>query len=339
MGIKMKERQVQSPALSVVIPCYNEQGCIPQLLQRLLPICRQSVGDSFEVILVDDGSKDGTWAEIVEHANQVGNVAGIKLARNSGHQRALSAGLQQADGDYILVLDADLQDPPELLPDMLALARDGSDVVYGQRRERAGETWMKKQTASWFYRVLNRLSDVEIPRDTGDFRLMTRRVLTELNAMPESHRFIRGMVSWIGFKQTALLYDRNERFAGETHYPLKKMLSFALDAITSFSVVPLRLASFTGALVSGFSVLAAIAVGISYLMGATVDGWASLAVLILLIGGTQLLFMGVIGEYIGRIYSESKKRPLYIIDEVYRLQSGMNAVAAMHEEIRMAQDA
>lgn len=330
---------LDKPALSVVIPCYNEEGSIGPLLARLLPECRSSFGASFEIVLVDDGSHDRTWTEIIEHANAVSHVVGIKLARNAGHQRALSAGLQHARGNYIFVLDADLQDPPELLGEMYDLVKSGSDVVYGQRRERAGETWFKKRTASWFYRILSRLSDIDIPKDTGDFRLMTRRVLDEFNAMPECHRFVRGMVSWIGFRQTALLYDRDERFNGETHYPLRKMLAFAIDAITSFSVVPLRLASMVGAVISGLSLLAMVGVGASYLAGATIQGWASLAVLILFIGGTQLLFLGIIGEYIGRIYSESKKRPLYIVDHLYRAPVSTNPVAALHEKIERAQSA
>jgi dolichol-phosphate mannosyltransferase len=331
--------KLETPALSVVIPCYNEAGSIKPLLDRLLPVCRFSFGESFEVILIDDGSKDSTWAEITEYANIHPHIAGVSLARNSGHQRALTAGLTQARGDFIFVLDADLQDPPELLPEMMRIMRDGSDVVYGQRRERAGETWFKKKTASWFYRALSRLSDVDIPKDTGDFRLMTRRVLDQFNSMPESHRFVRGMISWIGFKQTALQYDRDERFNGETHYPLKKMLAFAADAITSFSVVPLRLASIVGALVSAASLFGMLGVIVNYFMGNTIAGWASLAVLTLFIGGTQLLFLGIIGEYVGRIYSESKQRPLFIIDSVYRGEAALDPVASMHEKIRKSQNA
>lgn len=330
---------LDKPALSVVIPCYNEQGSIGPLLARLLPVCNASFGKSFEIVLVDDGSRDRTWIEIVENADAEIHIVGVKLARNSGHQYALSAGLVQARGDAIFVLDADLQDPPELLPEMLAIMREGNDVVYGQRRERAGETWFKKKTAGLFYRILSRLSDTDIPKDTGDFRLMTRRVLDQFNAMPESHRFVRGMVSWIGFKQTALLYDRDERFSGETHYPLKKMLSFAADAITSFSVVPLRLASITGALISVASFIAMLAVLVNYLVGNTIAGWASIAVLILFIGGAQLLFLGIIGEYVGRIYTESKRRPLYVIDHVYRQEKPANTVAAMRDKIRSAQNA
>lgn len=327
-----------TPSLSVVVPCYNEEKGIKELLARLLPVCQNAFGRSFEVILIDDGSKDQTWKEIRSNSDSFPNVIGIKLSRNYGHQKALSAGLQQAQGEYIFILDADLQDPPELLPSMLHMIQNGNDVVYGKRRARAGETWFKRKSASLFYRILSKLSDVEIPKDTGDFRLMTRRVLNQLNAMPESHRFIRGMVSWIGFKQEAILYDRDERSIGETHYPLKKMLSFAVDAVTSFSIVPLRIASICGALISVLSCLGMVGVAVSYLFGETIAGWASLAVLILFIGGTQLLVLGIIGEYIGRIYSENKRRPLYIIDGVYSSteHSKQNPVGQMHAMIREA---
>lgn len=334
-----KSEILHKPSLTVVVPCFNEEGSIGPLLNRLVPVCHSSFGDSFEIVLIDDGSHDNTWIEIRDNAEANAHIIGIKLARNSGHQRALSAGLANAQGDYVLVLDADLQDPPELLPDMLNVVRSGSDVVYGQRRERAGETWFKKQTASWFYRLLSRLSDIDIPKDTGDFRLMTRRVVEHFNAMPESHRFVRGMISWVGFKQTALLYDRHERHFGDTHYPIKKMLSFAADAITSFSVVPLRMASFAGAIISMASLLGMIGVVANYLVGNTLEGWASLAVLILFIGGTQLLFLGVIGEYVGRIYSETKRRPLFIIDEVYRGKLAVNPVVTLQETLRKAQNA
>lgn len=334
----MKTATLITPSLSVVIPCYNEEQGIKPLLARLLPVCENSFGRSFEVILIDDGSRDQTWIEIVSNADSFPNVVGIKLSRNYGHQKALSAGLKQARGDYIFILDADLQDPPELLPSMLRMLQNGSDVVYGQRRERAGETWFKRESASLFYRVLSKLSDIDIPKDTGDFRLMTRRVLDQLNIMPESHRFIRGMVSWIGFKQEAILYDRDERTVGETHYPLKKMLSFAVDAVTSFSIIPLRIASICGALISVLSCIGMAGVAASYLFGQTIAGWASLAVLILFIGGTQLLVLGIIGEYVGRIYSENKRRPLYIIDGIYSTteKSRENPVGQMHTMIREA---
>lgn len=328
------DSKIDRPRLSVVIPCYNEQGGIGPLLERLLAVCKSGVGDSFEVLLVDDGSSDGTWMEIQAHADTSSHVSGVKLARNCGHQLALSAGLQQAAGELIFILDADLQDPPELLPDMLALIDEGNDVVYGQRRKRAGETWFKRKTASLFYRFLSRMTDVDIPNDTGDFRLMTRRVLDQFNAMDEKHRFVRGMISWIGFKQAGLLYDRDERFHGETHYPLGKMISLACDAITSFSVIPLRIATWIGAMVSVMSVIGMGYVFISFLAGQTVEGWASLAVVILFIGGAQMMFLGVIGEYVGRIYLETKGRPLYVVDQVHRGKIAENPVSMMQETLR-----
>lgn len=330
----MIENKLDTPALSVVIPCYNEEGSIGPLLERLKPSCIKSFGKSYEIILIDDGSTDKCWNEILSFADDDNHICGIKLARNAGHQKALSAGLQHARGDYIFIMDADLQDPPELLSQMYQMVNEGSDVVYGQRRERAGETWFKKKTASLFYRTLSRLSDVDIPKDTGDFRLMTRPVLDALNTMPEAHRFVRGMVSWVGFKQSALLYDRDERFMGETHYPVRKMLSFAIDAITSFSVIPLRAASIAGAVMALIAFFGMIITGITYLSGYTVEGWTSLAVLVLFGMGTQLLFLGVIGEYIGRIYSEVKRRPLYIIEQIYRGEIQSNPVADLQNKIR-----
>ena len=316
-----------TPALSAVVPCYNEEQGIAELVTRLARTCADSCGDSFEILLVDDGSRDRTWPEIVDAAARVPQVVGLRLARNCGHQVALSAGLKNARGEYALILDADLQDPPELLPEMLALMAAGNDVVYGQRRSRAGETWFKRTSARWFYRILSHLSEVEISRDTGDFRLVSRRVLDVLNGMPESHRFVRGMVAWIGFRQAPLVYDRDPRFAGGSHYPLRRMLSFAADAVTGFSVVPLRLAAVSGALVSAVALLAMVAVAVAWLVGQTVQGWASLATLILFIGGVQLLFLGVIGEYVGRIYSASKQRPLYVVDCTH-------GAAAPHEAVQ-----
>jgi glycosyltransferase involved in cell wall biosynthesis len=304
--------------LSVVVPIYNEEAGIDELLRRTVPVCEAQFGDSYEIILVNDGSSDHSWDLIAAHADKSPHVVGIKLARNYGHQLALTAGLQRSRGDYVFVLDADLQDPPELLPAMIVKARQGYDVVYGQRIARAGETAFKLASASLFYRLLSSLVDVTIPRDTGDFRLMTHRVVAHFNAMPERFRFVRGMVGWLGFNQIAIPYERDPRFAGETHYPLRKMLRFAVDAITSFSTIPLRFASLLG---MGFGVaglLALVWVGMSWLSGGTVLGWTSLAALILILGSMQLMMLGIFGEYLGRMYIESKQRPLYLIDEIYR---------------------
>jgi dolichol-phosphate mannosyltransferase len=335
----MKDPQIGTVKrdLSVVVPVYNEEAGLDALLARTLPVCEAEFGANFEIILVDDGSSDRSWAIIAGHADASPNIVGVKLSRNYGHQLALTAGLKLARGDYVFVLDADLQDPPELLPQMLAKAREGYDVVYGQRIARAGETVFKRATANLFYRLLSAMVDVSIPRDTGDFRLMTRRVVAHFNAMPERFRFVRGMVGWLGFKQIAVHYQRDARFAGETHYPLRKMLRFATDAITSFSTIPLRFASLLG---MGFGVaglLALVWVGVSWLSGGTVHGWTSLAALILILGSMQLLMLGIFGEYLGRMYMESKQRPLYLVDEVYKqaeITSG--AVVDISDELRRA---
>jgi len=244
----MKDPQIGAVQreLSVVVPVFNEEAGLDALLARTIPVCQAEFGASFEIVLVDDGSTDRSWPIIAAHADASPHVVGVKLSRNYGHQLALTAGLKLARGDYVFVLDADLQDPPELLPQMLAKAREGYDVVYGQRVARAGETAFKKASASAFYRLLSSLVDVSIPRDTGDFRLMTHRVVAHFNAMPERFRFVRGMVGWLGFRQVAIQYERDRRFAGETHYPLRKMVRFAADAITSFSIIPLRFASLLG---------------------------------------------------------------------------------------------
>lgn len=306
----------QRPRLSVVIPIYNEEAGLDELLRRVEPVCQRQFRTSYEIILVNDGSTDLSWEVISSKVDASPHIIGINLARNYGHQLALSAGLQSCRGDYVLVLDADLQDPPELLPDMLAKMEEGYDVVYGQRIRRSGETVFKKATASMFYRVLATLIEVPIPRDAGDFRLMTRRVVDCLNAMPERYRFVRGMVGWIGFAQVAFPYERDARFTGETHYPLRKMIAFAVDAVTSFSIVPLRFASHLGMIFGVVGLLALSWVGFAWLSGGTVAGWTSLAGLILILGSVQLLVLGVFGEYLGRMYMESKQRPLFIIDEI-----------------------
>ena len=302
--------------LSVVAPCYNEFESLPELHRRVSKVCQEHVGDGYEFVLVNDGSADGTWSSIRSLAESDPHVVGVNLSRNYGHQLALSAGLSVCRGQRILIIDSDLQDPPELLPQMMALMDQGADVVYGQRENRLGETWFKKLSAAVFYRILKRLVDIEIPLDAGDFRLMSRRALDILNAMPEQHRFIRGMVSWIGLDQRPLPYQRQERFAGETGYPLRKMIRFALDAITGFSIQPLRIATHFGVMfgLGGFVMLMVALYG--WLTGRAVEGWTSLMTVILILGSVQLLVVGVLGEYVGRLYTESKRRPLYVIDEI-----------------------
>lgn len=304
--------------LSVVIPVYNEEAGLDALVERVTASAEAIFADRYELVLVNDGSRDGSWAKICAHAERDPRIVAIDLARNHGHQLALTAGLNHARGELVFVLDADLQDPPELLGPMLEKVRQGYDVVYGQRIKRHGETAFKRGTAALFYRLLDRMVDTSIPRDTGDFRLMTRRVVDQLNAMPERYRFIRGLVSYVGFNQIAFPYERDPRFAGETNYPLRKMVALAVDAVTSFSTVPLRFASHLGMLfgLAGLASLFGI-VGV-WLQGGTVQGWASLAALILIMGSVQLLVLGVFGEYLGRMYMEAKRRPLFIVAEVRR---------------------
>lgn len=322
------------PGLSVVIPCYNEEAVLPELIRRLLPVCEANFPGDYEVVLINDGSRDATWPMITAYAKQYAPVVGLNLSRNYGHQVALTAGLELCRGELIFILDADLQDPPELLPAMIEKVTEGHDVVYGQRVSRAGETWFKKATAHGFYRTLSRLADVEIPRNTGDFRLITRRVLDALNAMPERYRFIRGLIGSLGFSQVALPYQREARFAGETHYPLRKMIAFAIDAITGFSTIPLRMASWFG-LIFGVAGVAALGwVGISYFTHGTVQGWASLAALILIIGSTQSMMLGIFGEYLGRMYMETKRRPLYVIESI----EGVAAAATVESPARTMQE-
>lgn len=324
------------PSLSVVIPCYNEAGCLEELHRRVSEAARGQVGESYEIILVNDGSKDATWSLIGDLVRREPQVVGVNLARNYGHQLALSAGLEVCRGNRIFVLDADLQDPPEVLPGMMALMDQGHDVVFGQRTARAGETLFKLLTAKLFYRLLDRMVDVKIPVDTGDFRLMSRRAVDALLRMPERHRFIRGMVSWIGFSQAPLPYEREERFAGSTNYPLGKMLALASDAVTSFSIRPLRLASHLG-FVFAFGGLCMLGVVLSsYLTGGNVAGWTSLAALILILGSVQLLVLGILGEYVGRMYIEGKQRPLYFVDQVLRAEASVarSPSKELHEQLQ-----
>ncbi len=304
--------------LSVVVPCYDEEEVLEALCQRLDPVCAAAAGDDYEIIFVNDGSGDRTGELLRQKALADPRIAVVNLSRNHGHQLALSAGLSLARGKLVLVLDADLQDPPELLPEMMALIDGGADVVYGQRRKRDGETAFKNLTAKYFYRLISRMSSVDIPLDSGDFRLMTRRVVEALGQMPEQHRFIRGMVSWIGFNQVPLLYDREARHAGVTKYPLKKMLSFAIDALTGFSIVPLRLATMFGMIGLAAAIVTLVYALAAYLLGATVTGWTSLIAVILLVSSVQFLMLGIIGEYIGRVFMQSKQRPLFLIESIYR---------------------
>lgn len=308
----------ECPALSIVVPCYNEEACLDALHRRLSVVAQGVAGTDYEIVLVDDGSRDRSWDIISTYGAIDPHVRGIRLSRNQGHQLALSAGLDLCRGELILIIDADLQDPPELLQRMIdRLREEQADVVYAVRQRRNGETFAKRATAKIFYRMLATLSDgTDIPLDTGDFRLMTRRALEVLLAMPERHRFIRGMIAWMGFKQVSLSYEREERFAGQTHYPVVKMVRLAIDALTSFSSVPLRLASYCGIALSFCSLLLMGYAALGWIEGKTIPGWTSLMIVMLVMGSAQMLFLGVIGEYIGRLYHQAKNRPLYVVSEV-----------------------
>src|SRR4051812_26289462 len=308
------------PALSVVAPCFNEEGVLPEFVRRVGAVLDQ-LGGSAEIVVVDDGSRDRTWETMTKAAAHDARIVAVRLMRNHGHQLALTAGLTVCRGERILIIDADLQDPPELLPDMMALmdgvdGKGGADVGYGQRRQREGESLFKRATAAAFYRLIGRMTDVEIPLDAGDFRLVTRRVLDLLLAMPERHRFIRGMVAWIGGRQVAIAYDRKARAAGESKYPLSKMVRFAADAITAFSVVPLMASMTIGWIMAivGFAFFVYSIIG--WLLGMNLPGWTSLMAAIGLLGGMQFLMLGIIGAYLGRLYDQSKGRPLFMIRDI-----------------------
>jgi len=304
-------------ALSIVVPCFNEEACLAALHERLSNAARNSVGDDYEIVLVNDGSHDRSWEAMRTMAAGDRHVVAVNLSRNHGHQLALTAGLDLCRGETVMIIDADLQDPPELLPDMLkAMRSEDADVVFGVRRSRSGETAFKRATAHGFYRLLSRATDVDIPVDAGDFRLMSRRALDALLAMPEQARFIRGMVAWIGFRQVPFAYDRQERFAGETKYPLGKMIRFALDALTGFSSAPLKLASHAGLWLSFGSVLLVLYIAYAWAAGRNIPGWTSLMLVVLVLGAIQMFALALLGEYIGRLYNEAKRRPLYIVQEV-----------------------
>lgn len=307
-----------APLLSVIVPCLNEAEGLNELHNRLTTICCQETGKSFELIFVNDGSTDATLDVLRELAAADPRAVIVNLSRNYGHQLALTAGLSLCQGQRVLIIDADLQDPPELLPAFMKAMDEGADVVYGQRICRNGDPWFKRATAALFYRLMGRLSDTSMPQDTGDFRLISRRAVEILNKMPERSRFLRGMMGWIGLKQAAVPYERAPRHAGKTKYPFGKMLRFAFDGLTSFSILPLRLASYMGAAFGGVGLILLLYVLRAWLAGETVQGWTSLMVVVLVIGSAQLICLGVFGEYLGRLYMESKQRPLFIIESVIR---------------------
>lgn len=302
--------------LTVVVPAYNEEEVLPATHRRLRTVLAGLDGVEAEIIYVDDGSRDDTPQILRALQREDSGVRVIRFSRNFGHQMAVTAGLEYAHGDAVVLIDADLQDPPEIIAEMLARWREGYHVAYGVRERRAGESLFKRVTAALFYRTLDHLTDTEIPLDTGDFRLMDRSVVEALRAMPERDRFVRGMVSWVGFRQVAVTYARAPRQAGESKYPLLKMLRFAVDGIASFSTRPLRLATYLGFLSSIIALGGIVyALAVRLLSNRWVAGWAATFVAILFVGGIQLISVGVIGEYVGRIYGEVKRRPLYVIQE------------------------
>ncbi len=303
---------------SIVIPVFNEEEVIELTYERLKTVMESADG-SYELLFINDGSKDRSVEILLNLSERDKRIKIVDFSRNFGHQIAITAGMDYALGDAIVIIDADLQDPPELILEMIQKWQEGYDVVYAKRTARKGETFFKKQTASAFYRTLRAMTEIEIPIDTGDFRLIDRKVCNQMKNIHEKNRFVRGLVSWVGFKQTAVEYERDERFAGETKYPLKKMLKLSLDGITSFSYKPLKLANYLGASLSVIGFVYMLVVLYQKLFTTTtVTGWSSIIIIQLFFSGITLMMLGMIGEYIGRIYDEAKDRPLYIVKDIYQ---------------------
>jgi glycosyltransferase involved in cell wall biosynthesis len=307
---------MEKVVLSIVVPVFNEEAVLPETYRRLTAVM-EKLKEPYELLFVNDGSKDKSGVILEELAQKDRRVRVVHFARNFGHQAAITAGMDYARGEAVVVIDADLQDPPEVILEMVAKWREGYEVVYGKRIKREGETFFKRFTASLFYRFLQRMTNVDIPLDTGDFRLLDQKVVEIMRLLREKNRFVRGLVSWVGFRQIALPYVREKRFAGETKYPLRKMLKLAWDGITAFSDKPLKVASYIGFTLSLLSFIYLLVVLIGKLLGqSTVPGWASIVVINLFFNGVILIILGVMGEYIGRIYDEAKNRPLYIVEKV-----------------------
>ncbi|MCP4140517.1 MAG: glycosyltransferase family 2 protein [Chloroflexi bacterium] len=300
---------------SIVAPIYNEIEIVDEFCKRIKDVM-DTTGESWELILVDDGSSDGSTERIRELAAASKQIRPVIFARNFGHQIAVTAGLDYTRGESVTIIDADLQDPPEVILDLAEKWKEGYEVVYAVRAEREGESWFKKITASLFYRIIFRITDVKIPLDTGDFRLLDRKVVDVMNSMREKHRFLRGMSSWVGYKQIGVEYKRAARVAGETKYPFKKMLQLALNAVTSFSYFPLQVASYFGFASAGLAIIAIPVVAILRMTGSQFfEGQTTTLISVLFLGGVQLISLGILGEYIGRLYDEAKGRPLYIVSE------------------------
>lgn len=314
--------------ISVVIPCLDEAAVMPETLRRLQGLADGQPEYDFEFVFVDDGSRDSTLPILAQAAKADPRLRVISFARNFGQQIAVTAGIDVARGDAVVLMDCDLQDPPEVVAQMIARWREGYDVVYGTRTSRKGDSLFKRTTARLFYALINRLSEVPIPADTGDFRLMGRPVVEILRQMPERHRFLRGMVAWTGFRQTAILYERPERFAGQTKYPVTKMVQYALDGILSFSTRPLQMAIALGLTTVGLSMLGIVyALVMRIFTSVWVEGWTALIIAVLFLGGVQLLSLGIIGEYVGRIYGEVQRRPLYVVRHKIGLDADSGVLA------------
>jgi glycosyltransferase involved in cell wall biosynthesis len=303
----------KAPVFSVVAPVWNEAESLSEFITRVTAVMKK-LGETWELVIVDDGSTDRSAQLVLELAAKNKHIRPVLFARNFGHQIAVTAGMDFARGQAVILIDADLQDPPEVIPELIANWRDGYEVVYAVRRKRKGESFFKRFTASFFYRLINRITDIEIPLDTGDFRLMDRRVVDVLNKMREHHRFLRGMSAWVGFRQVGVPYDRAARFAGETHYTLPRMVRLALTAITGFSFFPLQLATYLGFFSAGVAIIAIpVVVALRLLGSAAFFGQATTLIAVLFFGGAQLISLGILGEYIGRLYDEARGRPLYIV--------------------------
>ena len=330
----VKINRYNIPVYSIVVPAYNESKNIRPFYERTINVL-EGLGEPFEIIFVDDGSDDDTLDVLLKLQGDVSSIKVIELSRNFGKERALTAGIDYARGEAIIPIDADLQDPPELIPELVAKWKEGYDMVYATRTTRPGESVIKRATASLFYRMVNRLTKIEIPKDTGDFRLMSRQVVEALKELREQHRFMKGLFNWVGFRKTGVFYHRDARFAGKTKWNYWKLWNFSLEGITSFSYVPLQFATYCGVAVAIFAFLYGLYMVIrTLLFGNPIEGYPSLLVIILFLGGIQLITLGVIGEYIGRIYNESKRRPLYFIRNAWgmKISRGGSADLAVGSE-------
>ncbi|GBF80055.1 glycosyltransferase family 2 protein [Aphanothece sacrum] len=320
--------------LSIIVPVYNESPNIDTLFNRILSVLNE-LNLTYEIICVDDGSRDNTLMSLMNYHLRYSSIKVISLSRNFGKEIALSAGLDYAQGKAIIPIDADLQDPPELIGELIAKWREGYDIVYCKRRSRQGETWLKQLTADVFYRLISGISPIPIPRDTGDFRLLDQRVVTALKQMPERNRFMKGLFAWVGFKQTEILYDRSPRYKGITKWNYWKLWNFALDGITSFSLVPLKVWSYLGLILSLLAfIYGSFLILRTLILGIDVPGYASLMVTILFLGGVQLISLGIIGEYLGRVYQEVKQRPLYLVRELYGLSPNRIPISSLKSDIK-----